>query len=97
MVVQATAASKMSRALWNSLQCMPHHSFGPEHFPSDYLVSKRLDKEAQLQVRDVDMCVNGCRAFTGNYEKDTSCSCGEARYDAQVSDECGWLEYTSAR
>jgi hypothetical protein len=31
-----------------------------------------------------DMCINGCRAYTGDSQADVRCTCGESRYDSAV-------------
>lgn len=89
LVGQATAATRMPRALWNAMQSMPAQNFASSAFPSNYLLRKALKDEAQLDVRYVDCCVNGCRAFTRSYSKDTIChSCQQPRYHANVRTVC---------
>lgn len=40
-----------------------------------------LDKEAKLEIRRYDCCVNGCKAYTDGYEEASVCdSCDEPRY-----------------
>lgn len=86
LIGQATAATRMPRALWNAMQSMPGQDFEPSAFPSNYLLRKSLEEEAQLDVRYVDCCTNGCRAFTRSYSKDTYChSCKQPRYHTNVS------------
>lgn len=86
LIAQVTAASRMPRAVWNKLQSLPGQSFSSGTFPSDYLLRKALSKEAKLNTKLVDCCVNGCRAFTRSFENDTVCdSCLEARYASDVS------------
>jgi hypothetical protein len=88
LIAQATAASKMPRAVWNKLQTLPGHSFASGTFPSDYLLKKALSVEAKLDMKFIDCCINGCRAYTRSYENDTVCySCLEPRYASDV----GWL------
>ncbi|KAJ9111247.1 hypothetical protein QFC22_006547 [Naganishia vaughanmartiniae] len=65
----------MPRALWNSLQKMPSMDFPANAFPSDYVLGKALSQEAKLDIKYIDCCINGCRAFTRSYSKDT----GKAR------------------
>lgn len=85
LVAQATIASRVPRALWNGMQCMPGQQLLPGVFPSNYLLSKALTQQAKLNVRRIDCCVNGCRAFTRSYSKDTAChSCKQSRYDSRV-------------
>lgn len=63
---------------------MPGQHFPSEAFPSVYELKKSLKEEAGILPRYIDCCLHGCRAFTGPYEPDTMCVCGESIYDSHV-------------
>jgi len=49
--------------------------------PSQYSAIQTLKRLTGLEERRIDCCIHSCIAFTGIYENDDTCPCGEPRYD----------------
>lgn len=68
LLSQATLADRHTRGTQDGIQRIPFQKLPPGSFDSTYVIQSALERETQVTHKRYDVCVAGCRAFSGKYE-----------------------------